>query len=49
MKDKILEKIKEESISVDTLSTIRNYYEKQNDDPVYAMNDAKLMPYKTKQ
>lgn len=32
MKDKILEKIKEESNRLDTLRAIRNYYKKQNDD-----------------
>ena len=31
-KDKILEKIKEESNKLDTLRAIRNYYKKQNDD-----------------
>tara|TARA_R100001086_G_scaffold243017_1_gene171323 strand:- start:480 stop:668 length:189 start_codon:yes stop_codon:yes gene_type:complete len=31
-KDKILEKIKEESNRLDTLRAIRNYYKKQNDD-----------------
>jgi len=31
-KDKILEKIKEESNRLDTLKAIRNYYKKQNDD-----------------
>jgi len=30
-KDKILEKIKEESNKLDTLRAIRNYYKKQND------------------
>tara|TARA_B100000212_G_C27221712_1_gene467557 strand:+ start:443 stop:631 length:189 start_codon:yes stop_codon:yes gene_type:complete len=30
-KDKILEKIKEESNRLDTLRAIRNYYKKQND------------------
>ena len=32
IKDKILEKIKEESNRLDTLRAIRNYYKKQNDD-----------------
>ena len=31
-KDKILEKIKEESNKLDTLRAIRNYYRKQNED-----------------
>ena len=31
-KDKILEKVKEESNKLDTLRAIRNYYRKQNED-----------------